>query len=245
MHADVYPSIERMGSLYTQHFASARGGMVGGRRFELVYHGELAGMSNTRPLFAALVKGLVSSISDLGGRDVNIVNATLIAKERGIAIDEKHVRDGGAVPTYASAVTLRSLSSGGDEAASQAGEQVIEGYVSGNDVFISKLDRFTANFQPQGTLLVLHNYDEPGKIGNVGMLLGRHGVNINSMHVASALYGGATPAAAAIVDGPIAANGRAAREALMILGVAGEVTEDVLRELEAAEGILDVSLVKL
>jgi D-3-phosphoglycerate dehydrogenase len=227
-----------MGSLYTQHFAGARGGMVGGRRFELVYHGELAGMSNTRPLFAALVKGLVSSISDLGGRDVNIVNATLIAKERGIAIDEKHAGVGGAVPTYASAVTLRSL--GIDEgAAGQAGEQVIEGYVSGNAVFISKLDRFTANFQPEGTLLVLHNYDEPGKIGNVGMLLGRHGVNINFMHVASALNGGAT------VDGPVETAGQAAREALMILGVAGQVTDDVLEELAKSEGILNVSLVKL
>ncbi|KAK4153085.1 D-isomer specific 2-hydroxyacid dehydrogenase [Chaetomidium leptoderma] len=229
--------IERMGSLYTQHFASERGGMVGGRRFELVYHGELASMSNTRPLFAALVKGLLSSISDLGGRDVNIVNATLIAKERGIAIDEKHVRNGGAVPTYASAVTLRSLST--EEGAGSAGEQIIEGYVSGNAVFISKLDRFTANFQPEGTLLVLHNYDEPGKIGNVGMALGKHGVNINFMQVA-ALDGDAGPSAAASrVDGPVETQGQGAKEALMILGVAGDVTEDVVRELGKSEGILN------
>jgi D-3-phosphoglycerate dehydrogenase len=234
-----------MGSLYTQHFAGGRGGMVGGRRFELVYHGELAGMSNTRPLFAALVKGLVSSISDLGGRDVNIVNATLIAKERGIAIDEKHVRNGGAVPTYASAVTLRSL--GTDENNGPAGEQVIEGYVSGNAVFISKLDRFTANFQPEGTLLVLHNYDEPGKIGNVGMVLGKHGVNINSMQVA-ALEGGVGPAGGpggAVIDGPVETAASAAREALMILGVAGEVTEGLLEELGKSEGILHVNLVRL
>ncbi|KAL2019906.1 hypothetical protein VTK56DRAFT_9081 [Thermocarpiscus australiensis] len=232
--------IERMGSLYTQHFAGGRGGMVGGRRFELVYHGELAGMSNTRPLFAAPVKGLVSSISDAGGRDVNIVNATLIAKERGIAIDERHVRDGGAVPTYASAVTLRSLST--DDKAGQAGEQVIEGYVSGNAVFISKLDRFMANFQPVGTLLVLHNFDQPGKIGNVGMVLGRHGINIKFMQVA-ALDDDARPA---VVDGPVErGDGHAAKEALMILGVDGDVTDEVLGELGRAEGILDVSLVHL
>jgi D-3-phosphoglycerate dehydrogenase len=232
-----------MGSLYTQHYASERGGMVGGRRFELVYHGELAGMSNTRPLFAALVKGLLSSISDLGGRDVNIVNATLMARERGIAIDEKHVRDGGAVPTYASAVTLRSLAT--EEGSGQAGEQVIEGYVSGNAVYISKVDRFMANFQPEGTLLVLHNYDEPGKIGNVGMVLGKHGVNINFMQVAG-VEGGARSGAAPVVDGPVeTAGGQAAREALMILGVAGDVTEDVLGELGKAEGILAVSLVRL
>jgi D-3-phosphoglycerate dehydrogenase len=234
--------IERMGSLYTQHFAD-RGGMVGGRRFELVYHGELAGMSNTRPLFAALVKGLVSSISDLGGRDVNIVNATLISKERGIAIDEKHVRDGGTVPTYASAVTLRSLKI--DDSEGQTGEQVIEGYVSGNAVFISKLDRFRANFQPEGTLLVLHNYDEPGKIGNVGMVLGKHGVNINFMQVAALEDGSGTSTVAPVVDGPVDTAGPAAKEALMILGVAGDVTEGLLSELNQSEGILHLSLVKL
>ncbi|GAB1316006.1 hypothetical protein MFIFM68171_06216 [Madurella fahalii] len=235
--------VERMGSLYTQHFAGGqRGGMVGGRRFELVYHGELAGISNTRPLFAALVKGLVSSISDAGGRDVNIVNATLIAKERGIAIDEKHVRNGGAVPTYASAVTLRSLSNDGG---SQDGEQVIEGYVSGNAIFISKLGRFTANFHPEGTLLVLHNYDEPGKIGNVGMVLGKHGINIRFMQVAS-LDGGLAAAAPSVVDGPVdGGSGAAEREALMILGVDGEVTDGVLGELGKSEGILNVSLVRL
>jgi D-3-phosphoglycerate dehydrogenase len=233
-----------MGSLYTQHFAGGRGGMVGGRRFELVYHGELAGMSNTRPLFAALVKGLVSSISDLGGRDVNIVNATLIAKERGIAIDEKHVRDGGAVPTYAGAVTLRSV--GTDEPAGQTSEQVIEGYASGNAVYISKLGRFTANFHPEGTLLVLHNYDEPGKIGNVGIALGRHGININFMQVAALEGDSGGAAAAPVVDGPVeTAGGHVAKEALMILGVTGDVTEEVLGELAKSGGILNVSLVRL
>lgn len=231
-----------MGSLYTQHFAD-RGGMVGGRRFELEYHGELAGLNNTRPLFAALVKGLVSSISDLGGRDVNIVNATLVARERGIAIDEKHVGDGGAVPVYASAVTLRSLGTG-----EEGGEQVIEGYVSGNTAFISKLDRFRANFVPEGTLLVLHNYDEPGKIGNVGMVLGKHGVNINFMQVASLESGtgqGAASQAPPVVDEPVCSGGHVAREALMILGIAGDITEELLGELGKAEGILHVSLVRL
>ncbi|KAL2266062.1 hypothetical protein VTJ83DRAFT_5414 [Remersonia thermophila] len=246
--------VERMGSLYTQHFAGERGGMVGGRRFELVYHGELAGVNNTRPLLAALVKGLVSSISDLGGRDVNIVNATLVARERGIAIDEKHVRDvggGAVVPTYASAVTLRSVSSDGGFDGEKE-EQVIEGYVSGRAVYISKLGRFTANFQPQGTLLILHNYDEPGKIGNVGTALGRHGVNISSMQVAP-LHGGSVVVggdgggrSTESDDGSLAdSESRAANEALMILGVTGDVTQDVLQELGKSEGILHVNLVRL
>ena len=236
--------VERMGSLYTQHFVGAKGGMLGGRRFELEYHGELASMKNTRPLFAALVKGLVSTISDAGGRDINIVNATHIAKEKGIAIDEKHVGHDGAL-VYASQVSLRTHSAAG------ADEQVIEGFVSGNSIYISKLDRFNANFIPEGTLLVLHNYDQPGKIGNVGMVLGKHSINVTFMQVASVdLEAKLGARATGAVDGPAegaekTGNGHAANEALMILGVDGEVTKDVLEELGQSEGILAVSLVSL
>jgi len=228
--------VERMGSLYTQHFVGSKGGMVGGRRFELVYHGELASVSNTRPLLAALVKGLVSSISDSGGRDVNIVNATLIAKEKGIAVDETHTRETQGL-AYASLVTLRARDDGAG-----GGRQVIEGYVSGKNVYISRLGRFTANFAPEGTLVVLHNYDEPGKIGNVGGVLGRHAINITYMTVAS--LGGDEEAAeqpAAAADGR-PQNGN---EALMILGVDGQVTDEVRQDLGKAEGILDVSVVQL
>ncbi|KAM7215068.1 phosphoglycerate dehydrogenase [Rhypophila decipiens] len=248
--------VERMGSLYTQHFAARNAS--GGRRFELVYHGELAEITNTRPLFAALVKGLVSSISDAGGRDVNIVNATLIARERGIAIDEKHVRN--EVPVYNSLVSLRSFEATADEAAPVG--QVIEGYVSGKSIFISKLDRFAANFNPEGTLLILHNYDQPGKIGNVGMVLGKHAINIKFMQVAGlnreareAAAKEAATASSTEEDGPVVGvetasssdggGGDPKKEALMLLGVDGEITEGVVKDLGEAEGILNVSLVRL
>jgi len=257
--------VERMGSLYTQHFAGSKGGMVGGRRFELLYQGELAAISNTRPLFAALVKGLVSSISDAAGGDVNIVNATLVAKERGIVIKESHAHEERGDGPYASLVTL--LASGDDDGGKgAAGRQVIEGYVSGRGVYISKLDRFSATFRPEGTLLILHNYDEPGKIGGVGTVLGRHGINIKFMQVASldaqtrrerarsaveALTAAASAAAAAVgVSGGAGGeetprSGNEENEALMILGVGGVVGKEVVEDLKKSEGILDVSLVQL
>lgn len=236
--------VERMGGLYTQHFVGRRGGMIGGRRFELRYQGELAGVSNTRPLYAALVKGLTSSISDSGGRDVNIVNASLIAKDKGIAINETHAREGPREEmVYASLVTLRSSQNGGGED-DGGGEQVIEGYVNGAEVQISRLDRFTCSFAPEGTLLVLHNYDEPGKVGNVGMILGRFGINVTFMQVASLDKKVAVPTAAG--DGSAGVKKRkGGNEALMILGVDGEVTKEVLEDLGRAEGILDVNLVRL
>ncbi|KAH8789801.1 d-3-phosphoglycerate dehydrogenase-like protein [Hyaloscypha finlandica] len=226
--------IEKMGSLYTQHYSSKPsstiGKGVGGKKFELIYEGELASISNTRPLFAALVKGLTSAISDSGGRDVNIVNASLIAKEKGLIINETHTRESANL-VYASLVTLRATARPG-----QPG-QVISGYVSGRGIYISRLDRFNTSFVPEGTLLVLHNYDEPGKIGGVGGILGRHGINIKFMSVAALDRGGR----GASIGWP----GEAENEALMILGVNGAVGKEVEVELREEKGILDVSVVRL
>ncbi|KAH7016223.1 uncharacterized protein B0I36DRAFT_396313, partial [Microdochium trichocladiopsis] len=228
------------GCLYTQHYASAGrnsggggggGGLLGGTKFELVYEGELSGVSNTRPLFAALVKGLVSVITDLGGRDVNIVNATLIAKEKGIVINEVHERGGSGDRTssgaYASLVTLR-------RGANRSGGQMIQGYVSGKNIYISKLGRFMSSFVPESSLLILHNYDEPGKIGGVGLVLGKHGINIRSMQVTSLEEEESEPEGKEMDSA-----------ALMILGVSGTVSRAVVEDLERSEGILDVSLVQL
>ncbi|KAK2590560.1 hypothetical protein QQS21_011762 [Conoideocrella luteorostrata] len=223
--------VEKMGRLYTQHFAKAKGGMIGDRKFELIYHGDLAGMPNTKPLFAALIKGLVASFSD---SHVNIVNAALIAKEKGIIINETHAHQSKDL-TYSNLVTLKSIADGRDGGKT---EQIIEGY-AGSDkrVYISKLDRFNATFNPEGSLIILHNYDEPGKIGGVGMVLGSHGINIRYMQVAGlnaeARHGQNTP--------PTQKD----NEALMILGVDGEVDAKVLEALRKSEGVLDVSLVQL
>ena len=231
--------VEKMGSLYTQHFVR-KGAALGGKTFSLVYEGELAAISNTRPLFAALVKGLTSSISDSGGRDVNIVNATLIAKSKGIIINETHTRDAEDL-VYASLVTLRTTVNGE--------EQNISGYVSGKGIFISRLSRFSTSFIPEGQILILHNYDEPGKIGGVGSVLGRKGVNINFMSVAGLDDDGSGQSGIGGVKVRRSDSGvgveRRENEALMILGVEGEVDRAVEDDLRGEKGILDVSVIRL
>lgn len=256
--------IERMGALYTQHFASSKTlAGFGGRQFELVYRGDLANISSSRPLLAALVRGLVSSFSDTRGRHVNIVNATAIAREKGIVIREVHAYSvnagGNEGSVYASSVTLRAVAvpegAEGHEQdtekkeTGEAGNQIIEGYVSGDNIYISRLDRFKASFSPEGTLLILYNFDEPGKIGGVGSVLGRHGINIRFMQVASldskrstGVHGDVQPVSAPATGGNVKKNGD---EALMILGIDGDVTSQVMEALRAAEGILNVTLVQL
>jgi D-3-phosphoglycerate dehydrogenase / 2-oxoglutarate reductase len=193
-----------MGSLYTQHYPAQQGHLGA---FDLIYEGELASMSSTKPLFAALIKGLVQPISG-EETNINIVNAEMVAKERGIFVTEQKSRDPTAVlGGYSSLVTLVARSGGGSRAPSASRgslvaestktatakkedrERVISGYCSDNTPFISRLDRFSTSFVPEGNMLICHNYDSPGKIGVVGSILGREEVNINFMGVAPASYG--------------------------------------------------------
>ena len=76
--------------------------------------------------------------------------------------------------------------------------------------------------------MICHNYDRPGMIGKVGGILGVKGVNISYMSVA-----------------PVIGKVSRAGEALMILGVDRQVQQDVLKEIEKTEGIVDVKLVNL
>ncbi|TGO80928.1 hypothetical protein BPOR_1514g00010 [Botrytis porri] len=228
--------MEKMGGLYTQHY---RGKGVGGKKFDVIYEGELAGIANTRPLFAALVKGLVGSISERGGRDVNIVNASLIAKERGIVISETRISESRYL-VYASLVTVKV--EGGAGNATGNGNQIISGYVSDRGIFISRLDRFNTSFSPEGTLCLLRNNDEPGKIGVVGGILGRAGINVRFMSVAALdkKVGGSGNE-----DGEGGIKEEIKNEALMILGIDGVVGKEVEEELRGEEGIFDVGIVCL
>ncbi|KAI9790133.1 MAG: hypothetical protein M1833_002100 [Piccolia ochrophora] len=240
--------VEKMGALHTQHYAS-RQNLASGQQqaFDLVYEGEIANIANTKPLYAALVKGLLTPISS-PDTNVNIVNAALIAKERGLIINEQHVRDPTTQP-YSSLVTLRARPSRSasqervptltNPTGSGAGvkEQVISGFCSDAQVFISRLDRFATSFVPEGRLLICHNYDSPGKIGVVGGVLGREGVNINFMSVAPVSEGASVDQADT--------NGQATNEALMILGVDRDVGPHLVEALKAEKGILDLSSVTL
>lgn len=232
--------VEKMGTLYTQHYARRQSNHHGQQRaFDLVYEGEISNITNTKPLFAALVKGLLRGISS--DSNVNIVNATLLAKERGLIINEQHSRDP-ITHSYSSLVSLRARPSRSASQERREGgssqrfeEQIIQGFCSETQILISRLDRFTTSFVPEGRLVICHNYDSPGKIGVVGSVLGREGINIKFMSVAPVSEGAANQTE----ERP------AENEALMILGVDREVEPSVAEKLKAEQGILDVSVMVL
>jgi len=247
--------VEKMGSLYTQHYSPHINPSSKSFRttFDLTYEGALATLNTTKPLFAALVKGLLTPITSSDGLNINIVNAELLAKERGILVNENRSRENVEEKPYSSFVTLRARASRSTSHArdsrsnspelkrtnSQAppqdqDDQVIQGFVSANKPYISRLDRFKGEFVPSGTLLICRNFDSCGKIGFVGSELGKAGVNIKFMNVAP-LHEDEEGR-----EGDVEAN-----EALMILGVDRPVGEEVIKGLISQEGVLEVSVVTL
>ena len=239
--------VEKMGSLYTQHFTSPN--TQGRTTFDLTYEGEISNISSTKPLFTAFVKGLTSPISDAEGFNVNIVNAELVAKERGIFVNEQKSRDP-STQAYSSLVTVvarppsRAPSLGpGHSERRESKQHIISGYCSDKAPFISRIDRFSTSFKAEGTLLICHNYDSPGKIGVVGDLLGKADVNINYMSVAPSSYKNHEVYVQERPNG--AGVPKESTEALMILGVDREVEEHVLNGLVEGGGVLSVSSVVL
>lgn len=245
--------VEKMGSLYTQHYASSPGGPMTRNTFDLVYHGEVASISNTRPLFAALIKGIMAPISSLEGININIVNAELVARERGIFVNEQHSRDPGADHSYSSLVTLiarppsRASSRTPAEAAQSSSHaaapdhRIISGTCVSGQPLIIRLGRFETSFVPEDTLLICENYDAPGKIGVVGSILGQEGVNINFMTVAPVSKKLDQPDESGAADG----KPDLSKEALMILGIDRVVDSGVAEALVRGGGVLSASAVSL
>lgn len=128
------------------------------------------------------------------GRDnVNLVNAQVLAKARGVTVSTHRKPNGSA---YGEVVEVTLTAEHG--AVGLAGA-----LLGGRHPRLVKLDGFDVNVAPAGTILVLHNRDVPGVIGRVGTLLGDLGLNIAEYHQARRDEGGEA-LAVVVVDGPVA-----------------------------------------
>jgi D-3-phosphoglycerate dehydrogenase / 2-oxoglutarate reductase len=103
---------------------------------------------------------------------VNLVNAHLIARERGVGmLIERSEETSG----YASLLTVSTET--------DQGRKVIAGTVFDGRPRIVRLRDLHIDFAPEGYILVLSYEDRPGMVGQIGSILGRRNVNIASMHV--------------------------------------------------------------
>ena len=129
------------------------------------------------PVTIAAIKGLLDQLMD---QQVNFVNAPFVAKERGIKVIE--IKSSRAID-FASSITIKVKT--------KEEENLIEGALFGKkEPRIVRIDKFFLDAVPEGYLLVLHNYDKPGVIGNVGTLLGSGNINIARLHLGRQAVGG-------------------------------------------------------
>jgi D-3-phosphoglycerate dehydrogenase len=135
-----------------------------------------AGEMNLKALSSALLAGLLKPM--LGA--VNMVSAPVVARERGIRLDETRQSPRGIYDSY---VRLTVKSEGFER--SVAGTVFSDGKPR---IIQIKGINLEAEFGPH--MLYVTNEDKPGFIGGLGMVLGNAGVNIASFHLGRQARGG-------------------------------------------------------
>jgi len=220
--------VEQMGRLYTQ----LQPGPL--HKIEISCSGDIASY-DLRPLQAALVKGLLESVSDA---HVNMINAPTLAKQWGLEIIEQK----STTPAeFANLITLRMMNANGypSSFAGKPGSgdehvEVISGAVMHGEPRIVRVGRYWVEFVPEGYILFCRNPDQPGMIGRVGTVLGKAHVNIRHMDVGP------------IVRTPRQRNPQQQPDtALMIVSVDDPIPDWALQEIGAAGDIFGLTLVKL
>ncbi len=133
------------------------------------YRGAIA-EKPVEPITTAFTIGLVQPHFDTL---VNIVNVGMMAKERGISVDQtKNAEIKDLESSFSATVET-------DKAT-----RTLRGTVYGGKLLrIIEIDGFAVEVTPEGTMMIIFNDDKPGVIGAVGTLLGKHGININTMGV--------------------------------------------------------------
>jgi D-3-phosphoglycerate dehydrogenase len=142
----------------------------------LIYQGELVD-KDTKLLSAAFCVGLIEHAL---AEEVNIINAEVLLRDRGIDLSEEIRRDKGP---FTSSI-LASV-----ETDHQT--YTVGGTTFGNDMpRLFRVGDFRLEAYLDGVLLVFHHTDTPGMIGTIGTILGNQRVNIAQMAVGRAERGG-------------------------------------------------------
>ncbi len=195
---------EKLGALQTQ----ISEGHI--KEVKVRYVGDILG-ADTQPLTVALIKGMLTPILQ---ETVNFVNAPLIAKERGIKISETKTTE---AEDFANLVSV--------EVITDKSRNIVLGTLMANKFpRIVKINEFYVEVIPSGFMLLLHNLDKPGVVGNIGTILGKNNINIAGMTFGREKSGG---------------------KAITVLNVDSPVSESVLKQFKETENILDAKLIKL
>ena len=161
--APYVPVASMVGRLLT---SMARGQFVG---ITLRYQGEVA-EHNTAILKAAALVGLLGQVS---GEAVNMINAPVLAQQRGLQITEQTSADS---REYTSLITATLHTT--------ADDITVAGTSLRDEPHLVRVNQYWMDVAPSVPyLLFVDNQDQPGVVGAVGTVAGQHNVNISFMEV--------------------------------------------------------------
>jgi len=159
---------------------------------DLCVYGDLATQDVT-VLATAALGGIFSEEGD----PANLVNAAYIAEQRGMTIN---ISGSPLSPDYSSMADLTA----------RMGKDEIEiaCTVSGNSLQtrIVSIDGYKLDFVPGSNFMVLVYEDRPGRLGQIGTIMGDAGINIETLELSDAKKNGKTDNRALVafnVDGPV------------------------------------------
>jgi D-3-phosphoglycerate dehydrogenase len=178
------------------------------RTFQLVVHGQAPAGIAEHVLGAALSEAL----RRWADRRVTAVNAKLVAGELGVTV---RTISGDVNPERMPAFTLQT---------SGANPHRVTLNWDMTSAGIVEVDRFSLERALAGDVLITHHVDQPGVIGHLGMILGRHNVNIAGMQVGRHQRGG---------------------EAIMVTNVDDEIPPQALAEILEVPGLTTAYVVSL
>ena len=157
--APFVPLARTLGQFYAQFAPS-----VGQLRLEVA--GEIA-EHDTAQLSAAALAGLLETASE---DRVTLVNAPLLARERGLNLTVTRTSDSDRYPS------MLTLSSG-------TADTTVGGTVAAGEQRLVRLGDYWVDMMTAPWMLITRHRDLPGTMGRIGLILGEADVNISAMHL--------------------------------------------------------------
>jgi D-3-phosphoglycerate dehydrogenase len=180
---------------------------------EVEYRGQMA-LWDVKPITNAALVGLLNRTE---GPEVNAVNASYIAQQRGICVSEtanKQARD--RISTLVIRLGLADGSSRSVQGAFITRET--------EEPRITGIDNYVTEAEPAGAMLVITNRDIPGMVAGITRALADRGINIAQMNLSRDAVGG---------------------EALSIINLDTPADRETLERIGGIDGILNVRQVIL
>lgn len=137
------------------------------KKVEVIYRGTIS-RYNVSPLTTYLLVGLLQPHMD---RVVNVINAPVLAKERGVEIEQITTEKTREISRLME-VTITT----------DRTQRSAMGTIFGNKFpRIVAIDGYRMEMRPEGHVVVILNDDRPGALGQYGTVFGNHNINIADM----------------------------------------------------------------